>query len=140
MCRANQDSKSKFKTILDFFQPHEHGGSLIIEKKKKLLLKIIFFEVSSVISNYVKFQYFDIRNSILETEQTHRFVLTSRIQIWAQITVLTNEWKIDILDNFAPRVGILEIELGSSYEQGWASIRGKYLIALSITILKTFSE
>ena len=68
------------------------------------MLKIIFFEVSTIVLIYMKFQHFDIRGFVLETEHTSDLVLMSWTQNWAQITILTNEWKIDILNSFAPRI------------------------------------
>ena len=42
-------------------------------------LKITFFEVSLIVSIFVKFQQLDIRSSVLETEHTPRLVLMSSI-------------------------------------------------------------
>ena len=53
----------------------------ILELANVLSLKITFFEVSTIISVCVKFQYLDIQGFILETEHTLKLVLMSRVQI-----------------------------------------------------------
>ena len=52
----------------------------VSELANEILLKIAFFDVSAIVSVCVKFQYFDIRNSVLETEYTPGLVLTNGVQ------------------------------------------------------------
>ena len=70
----------------------------------KLLLKIAFFEVSTIVSVCMKLQYLDIRGSILKTEHTPGFVLTSRVQ-FLNLNYCFDQRvkKNDILDHFGPR-------------------------------------
>ena len=51
----------------------------VLELANELLLKITFFEVSTIVSVYLKFQYLDIQGFVLETEHTPELVLTSKI-------------------------------------------------------------
>ena len=51
----------------------------VFESENKLPLKIAFFKVSIIASVCVKFQYIDIRDSVLESEHTPGLVLTIRV-------------------------------------------------------------
>ena len=60
----NQNSRP----LLDLFRCHE--SMTISELANELPLKIAFFEISIIVSVYVKFQYLDIQSSVLETKHT----------------------------------------------------------------------
>ena len=53
-CRVKYDSKSGFKTTLDSFR--RHNPMAILKLANELPLKIIFFEVNTIVSIYVKIQ------------------------------------------------------------------------------------
>ena len=67
--------------IRDHSQTHFDATNpmAVLDLQNELMLKIIFFEVSPIVSIYVKLQKLDIRGSVLETEHTSGLVLMSEV-------------------------------------------------------------
>ena len=79
----------------------------------ELWLKGSFFEVTSLHRFVCNFHFYASRHLFWKPNIPMDSFLTSRIQFWTQIIVLTNRWKFHILDNFTPRVENSDLELES---------------------------
>ena len=67
------------RLLSDSFQCHKSNDGLKIGKRTFVENHIL--KVSTIVSIYLKFQYLDIRNSVLETEHTPGLMLMSRVSI-----------------------------------------------------------
>ena len=78
LCIGSTETQNQdLRPLSDSFRDHKSKYNLRIGKQAFVENRI--FEVNNVISVCVKFQYLDIRRSVLETEHTSGLVLTSRV-------------------------------------------------------------